>query len=103
MTYFTKKGKPTSRIDLAYASANMGQARAATATQPAGISATHAALGFSFFNPSHNTPEQDFSTAKARDEHVDHAVGFMTTCGGRCWTNGEKNHEILHEIHRSTS
>ena len=90
MTYFTKHGTPTSRIDLAYVSKNMGKTNAATADAPAGISATHAALGLSFENSTHRTPPQDFSTPQARDQHIDHAVAFMATSGGRRWSPNDK-------------
>lgn len=86
MTYFGKGKLPTSRIDMIYASPNMGPYAAATATAPAGLSATHAAMAVSFTDKSHTAPTQDHTSPEA----IDHAVAYMTECGGRKWTLSEK-------------
>ena len=86
MTYFSKNKEPTSRIDLAFVSAGMGRFAAATATKPAGISATHAALGLSFLDDIHRVGPQRLSHPQAHD----HAIAYMASGQGRTWTLNDR-------------
>jgi hypothetical protein len=85
MTYFGKDKAPTSRIDL-ICTKNMGPFSAATARGPAGISATHAALGIAFTDEVHKPKTQNRTSQDA----IDHVVAYMADCGGRTWSLNDK-------------
>jgi hypothetical protein len=84
MTY-APKNKPTSRIDLLFASAAIAaKAHAATASSLGSLSATHLPLACSFSDDGLAGVPQDLHSEGA----LDSAVAIMATVGGRRWAFG---------------